>query len=320
MKILITGGAGFIGSHLVEYHLKKGDIVYAIDDLSSGVESNIASFKNNSNFHFTQANILTWTEMDEIVSKIDRIYHMAAIVGVYKVLEEPEQVLIVNILGCEKLLQSVKKHNPKARVIIASSSEVYGPHTEELSETTNLIIEASAKNRWHYAVSKLTDESFTLAFHHKFNMSITAIRLFNTIGPRQVGRYGMVVPRFVKQAVDNKPITVFGSGNQTRSFCDVRDTVIMLDKLAENEKSIGEIINVGNDREITITDLALLVKALAKSDSEIQYIPYKEAYGENYVDIQRRKPNLTKLFTYIDFQYHWKLEDSIQYLISHEVN
>src|SRR5262249_41096084 len=155
--------------------------------------------------------------------------------------------------------QSIKTYNPHARVIVASSSEVYGPHTKALSENTNLIIEASAKNRWHYAVSKLADESFTLAFHHKFNMAITAIRLFNTIGPRQIGRYGMVVPRFIKQAVNNEPITVFGNGNQTRSFCDVRDTVIMLDKLAENEKSIGEIINVGNDHEITIKGLALLV-------------------------------------------------------------
>jgi UDP-glucose 4-epimerase len=316
MHILVSGGAGFIGSHLVEYHLKKGDTVHAIDDLSSGSESNITDFISHPNFKFKRTDILHWENMQEAVARADRIYHMAAVVGVYKVLEEPDRVLNVNILGFQKLLQAIQDSHVNPRVIVASSSEVYGQNKEPtLKEDANLMIQASARNRLHYAVSKLADESFAIAFHKKFAIPITIIRLFNTIGPRQVGRYGMVVPRFINQAISNTPITVFGKGEQTRSFCDVRDTVTILDLLAQNEKAVGEPINVGNDREIAIKDLAALVKKLANSDSKIEYVPYQEAYGEAYVDIQRRKPDLNKLLSYINFKHQWTLEDSISNLI-----
>lgn len=319
MNILITGGAGFIGSHLAEYHLKKGDAVFAIDDLSSGIEANITPFQKNPNFEFEHTDILHWTSINEKIAWADRIYHMAAVVGVYKVLEEPIKVLTVNILGFEKLLHAIKLSHVRPKIIIASSSEVYGPHNEPaLKEDMNLIIEAAAKNRWHYAVSKLADESFALAFQKKMGISSTIIRLFNTIGPRQTGRYGMVVPRFVAQAMNNESITVFGEGSQTRSFCDVRDTVVMLDLLAENEDAVGETINVGNDREITMKDLAILVKKLAGSRSEIEYIPYEQAYSSDYVDIKRRKPDLNKLFSYIQFKHQWTLEDSITDLMNNK--
>lgn len=321
MRVLITGAAGFIGSYMVEHHLKKGDHVYAIDDLSSGSETNLNSLTEHPNFQFSNADIVTWQEIEKMVLWSDRIYHMAAIVGVYKVLQDPARVLAVNIAGCERLLRAVKTTNWKPRVIIFSSSEVYGPSLErQLSEDNDLTIESAAKNRWHYAVSKLADESFALAYYRKFGVPITMVRLFNTIGPRQIGRYGMVVPRFVEQAIKNEPITVFGSGNQTRSFCDVRDTVVMLDMLASCDKSIGEIVNVGNDHEITINELAQLVKKIAKSDSKIEHIPYDEAYGEEYVDILFRRPDLKKLLSLIDYRFKWPLDKSISDIMEYKKN
>ncbi|MDI9819354.1 MULTISPECIES: NAD(P)-dependent oxidoreductase [unclassified Legionella] len=317
MRILVTGAAGFIGSHLVQYHLKKGDTVCGIDDMSSGVESNIQPFLPDPEFHFIQDDIITWPEIEKFAAWADRIYHMAAIVGVYKVIDEPERVLAVNIAGCERLLRAVRKANWKAQLLLASSAEVYGPSNKlPLAEDDNIILETAAKNRWNYAISKLANEAMGLSYHQKFNIPIVMARLFNTIGPRQTGRYGMVVPNFVKQAMSNLPITVFGTGNQTRSFCDVRDTVVMLDLLMNTNSSFGEIINVGNDREITINQLANVVKQTVNPDAVIDHIPYLEAYGENYVDIQRRRPQLKKLFSLIEFQHQWSLEATIKSLMN----
>lgn len=316
MRVIVTGGAGFIGSHIVEYQLKKGNQVYAIDNLSSGREQNIAPFLESPNFRFINEDIILWKDIEKIVHWADCIYHMAAVVGVFKVLEEPSRVLAVNIAGTERLLRAIHASDWKPRVILASSSEVYGPNTETvLKEETNLIIESAARNRWHYSVSKLADESFGLAYYRKFDIPITIIRFFNTIGPRQSGRYGMVAPRFVEQAVNNEPISVFGDGTQTRSFCDVRDTVVLLDQLANNPKSIGEIVNVGNDREIKIKDFAELVKECAGSRSKITLVPYDKAYGEEYVDIKSRRPDLTKLKSLTDFQYEWTYEKTLHDLI-----
>ncbi|MBA2654793.1 MAG: GDP-mannose 4,6-dehydratase [Gammaproteobacteria bacterium] len=316
MRVLITGAAGFIGSHLVEHHLNKGDMVYGIDNLSSGQECNITPFMNNPNFRFSNQDIVTWKDIDKIVTWADLIYQMAAVVGMFKVLEEPERVLAVNIAGCERLLRAIRTADWKPRVIIASSSEVYGPTNQALlQEDANLIIESNARNRWHYAVSKLADESFGLAYYRKFGIPITLIRFFNTVGPRQTGRYGMVVPRLVDQAIENEPLTVFGDGEQSRSFCDVRDTAKILDQLAHSEKSIGEIVNVGNDQEITINNLAELIKKLAGSDSPIDHISYEKAYGEEYVDIRCRRPDLTKLQSLIDLKFDWNLEGTIKDVI-----
>ncbi|ASQ44588.1 Bifunctional polymyxin resistance protein ArnA [Legionella clemsonensis] len=315
MRILITGAAGFIGSHLVEHHLNKGDTVCGIDDLSTGLESNIKKFVSNSSFYFIKDNIITWPDIEKFASWADRIYHMAAIVGVYKVIQEPEKVLSVNIAGCENLLKAVSKTNWKAQVLLASSAEVYGPNNKlPLAEEDNIIIETAAKNRWNYAISKLANEAMGLAYYQQFHIPVVIARLFNTIGPRQTGRYGMVVPNLVNQALSNQPITVFGSGEQTRSFCDVRDTVVMLDLLMNSKKAFGKIINVGNNREISINKLAELVKSIVNPRGDIQHVSYLKAYGKNYIDIQRRKPDLNRLFQYIDFKHNYSLEETIHLL------
>ncbi len=323
MHVLVTGGAGFIGSHLVEYHLNKGHKVHVVDDLSTGSLQNIAVFQGNPHFLFTQADVLTWSELEKSAAWADRIYHMAAVVGVYRVLAEPINVLATNIPGCERVLRAAAANGWKPRIMIASSSEVYGQSQgtdSGFKETDNLIIESAAKNRWNYAISKIADEAFGLSYTRELGIPITLMRFFNTVGPRQTGRYGMVVPRLVEQAVNNQPITVYGDGNQTRSFCDVRDTVLALDALANTTDSVGEIVNVGNDGEISINDLAELIRKRAGSKSHIVHVPYKEAYGEKfdeaYIDIQRRKPNLTKFFKLTGFQHHWTLEKTIDDLIA----
>ena len=216
MHILVTGGAGFIGSHIVEYHLAKGDQVHAIDNLSTGILDNIAAFKNNTLFRFDNENILLWSQLEKAVTWADRIYHMAAVVGVYRVLAEPIEVLAVNIAGCERLLRAVATAGWRPRVLIASSSEVYGPgNGQALKEDDMVTMESGARNRWNYAISKLANEAYGLSYARKLNIPVTLIRFFNTIGPRQTGRYGMVVPRFVKQATDNGVITVFGEGSNS---------------------------------------------------------------------------------------------------------
>ncbi len=317
MHVLVTGGAGFIGSHIVEYHLSKGDNVHVVDDLTTGSYQNIAPFIKNPLFRFDEADILIWNNLEKAATWADRIYHMAAVVGVYRVLAEPIKVLAINISGCERLLRSVAAGGWSPHIIIASSSEVYGPDNEpNLHEDLPLIVHSGAKNRWNYAISKIADESFGLSYARKAGLKVTLARFFNTIGPRQVGRYGMVVPRFIKQAVNNETITVYGDGTQTRSFCDVRDTVIALDLLASNPASVDEIVNVGNDYEICIKDLAELVRRCAKSTSPIEIISYKKAYGEEYEDVLRRRPDLTKFYRLTGFKHKWTLEESICNMIA----
>jgi UDP-glucose 4-epimerase len=316
LKIFITGGAGFIASHLIDYHLSKGDTIFAIDDLSTGSLDNIALFKENPNFHFEEADILTWPRLESMIDTVDRVYHLAAVVGIYRVLEAPINLINTNIAASERLIKAVSFSRKNPVLLIASSSEVYG-HSEKnlLKESDTLIIESALEARWNYAISKLADEVIGVAYSKQNKLPILIIRFFNTIGPRQTGRYGMVVPRFVQQACQNKPLTIFGDGNQTRSFCDVRDTIIGLDLLMQNKESYGKIINVGNDKEISIKNLAELIKQRAKSQSEFQYLSYEKAYGEKFTDIAHRRPDLSLFFQLTGFQHQWTLEKTIDDLI-----
>ena len=316
MHVLVTGGAGFIGSHLVEYHLGRGDKVHVVDALTTGRVENIRAFLGDPGFRFDEADILTWGDLDKAAAWADRVYHMAAEVGVYRVLAEPIRVLATNIAGTERLLRAVTAGKWRPQVLLASSSEVYGPSPEsELREESALTIHSGAPSRWNYAVSKLADEALGMSYARHLDLPVTIVRFFNTTGPRQTGRYGMVVPRFIRQAVAGEPLTIYGDGTQTRSFCDVRDTVAALDLLAGNPASAGEIVNVGNDREITIRGLAELIRERAGSRSPLQFLSYQEAYGEEFEDINHRCPVLDKLYGLTGFRHGWTLEKTLDDLI-----
>jgi len=321
MHVVITGGAGFIGSHLAEYHLAKGDKVHAVDNLSTGTLDNVTPFENHPGYRFSNADILTWPDLDKTMGWADRVYHMAAIVGVFRVLEDPVRVLAVNIAGTERVLRAVKAGGWRPHVIVASSSEVYGQGSGggpgDFREDAQLAIESGATSRWNYAVSKLADEAFGLSYAREKNgQAVTVVRLFNTVGPRQTGRYGMVMPRFVEQALNGGPIKVFGDGTQSRSFCDVRDTVVAFDLLASNPASAGEIVNVGNNQEISIKGLAEKVRSLAGSNAAIELVPYHIAYGVEFDDIRRRCATFDKLRRLTGFRPKWRLDDTLLDLIS----
>lgn len=316
MHVLITGGAGFIGSHLVDLHLARGDQVHVVDDLSTGSRANLVRHEDNSRLRFDEADILVWPHLERAVAWADRIYNLAAVVGVYRVIAEPTKTLAVNIAACERLLRAAREGGWRPQVVLASSSEVYG-HNDLglLHEDQDLVVSSRAGTRWGYSVSKIADEALGLAYAQRYGIPAVVARFFNTIGPRQVGRYGMVVPRFVAQAVRNEPITVFGGGAQTRSFCDVRDTVVALDALASVAGRDTVVANVGNDREITILELAQLVIQRAGSQSTIRHMTLREAYGEDFEDIRRRRPDLSRLRQLTGFDHRHTLERTIDDLI-----
>lgn len=317
MHILVTGGCGFIGSNIVEYHLEKGDEVYAVDNLSTGSLHNISSFEKNPRFHFFHEDILTWTDLKKAIDWSDRIYHMAAIVGIFRVICEPINVISNNISGCERILNLASQKVIPPLIVIASSSCVYGQSQNKIvDETSSLILPCVQHLLYGYHISKITEEGLALAYYTKFKLPIIITRLFNTIGPRQTGNYGMVVPRFIKQACNEEPITVFGNGKQSRSFCDVRDVVTFFDLLASNNEAIGEIINVGNNFEISINELAHKIKNQANSTSSITYVPYIEAYGNELLDVKRRRPNIDKLIKLTKHKPRWTIEQTISYLIN----
>lgn len=319
MHILITGGAGFIGSHLVDLHLARGDQVHVVDDLSTGQRSNVIPHLDHPRYRFDEADILTWDRLDRAVAWADRIYNLAAVVGVYRVLAEPTNVLAVNIAACERLLRAARDGGWKPQVVLASSSEVYGHNDEHvLHEDQDLVVSSRAGTRWGYSVSKIADEALGMSYAQRFGIPAVIARFFNTVGPRQVGRYGMVVPRLVGQAVRNEPITVFGGGTQSRSFCDVRDTVVALDQLATFSGNNTVVCNVGNDREISILALAELIIERSGSRSPILHQSLREAYGEDFEDIRRRRPNLSRLREMTGFQHQYSLERTIDDLIAIE--
>lgn len=318
MRVLITGGAGFIGSHLAEFHLQRGDEVHAVDDLSTGSLDNVAPFRDERAFRFERAEIRTWDGLPAAIAAADRVYHMAAVVGMFRVLAEPDAVLATNVAGTERVLRCVRESGGRPRVLIASSSEVYGPvGTHRLDETDGLLVHCdTAKTQWNYALSKLAGEALGITYSGSFGVPVTIARLFNTIGRRQSGRYGMVVPRFVQQAAAGEPITVFGDGLQTRSFCNVDDSVRAMHLLCESDAAEGEIVNVGNDRSITILDLANLVREMSGSGSPVVFVPDSEAYYHGFHGIRHRKPALDKLKRLVGFEPEHSLEDTIADLLA----
>lgn len=301
MRVLITGGAGFIGSHLSDAYLNRGDEVFIIDDLSTGSFENIRHLRDHPRFHYTIDNVHNQPVTAELVDQVDVIVHLAAAVGVKLIVESPVRTIETNVHGTEVVLSLANKK--KKKVLIASTSEVYGLSTQvPFTEDGNLVMGATTKGRWSYACSKAIDEFLALAYWREKKLPTTVVRLFNTVGPRQTGQYGMVIPTFVKQALAGRPITVYGDGKQSRCFCFVGDVVGALMKLMDDEKAVGEVFNIGSDQEISIVDLARKVKELTSSQSEIVFVPYDEAYEEGFEDMPRRVPNISKVNKQVGFQ------------------
>jgi UDP-glucose 4-epimerase len=320
MRVLITGGAGFIGSHLAEAYLEQGNEVYIIDDLSTGSLDNIRGLQENKAFSdrlfVTIDTILNQNIMLELVGTCDLVFHLAAAVGVRYILEHPLASININVHGTEKVLELCAKF--KKKVLITSSSEVYGKHLHApLVETDNIIYGPSSKFRWSYAASKLMDEFTALAYFRTKGLPAIITRLFNTVGPRQTGAYGMVIPRFVDQALKNEPLTVYGDGRQTRTFTYVKDVVEALMGLMSHEKTPGEVFNIGGTEEITILDLAKKIIAATGSTSVIEIIPYEKAYEKDFEDMLRRVPSIEKIKSYIGFAPKTDLDTILRKVIEH---
>jgi UDP-glucose 4-epimerase len=316
MNILVTGGAGFIGSHVVEHHLNRGDEVVAVDDLSTGSPSNVEIFRPDPRFRFVKADVLTWDGLAGAVNVADRVYHLAAVVGMFRVLREPVRVTEVNVCATERLLSTIAAGTRHPQVVIASSSSVYShSHSRDLREDDELVYLPREGGLTGYALSKLTNEIQAMAYREEHGLQVTMPRLFNAVGPRQTGNYGFVLPRFIQQALSGEPLTVFGDGTQTRSFCDVRDTVTAIELLAGNPAAAGQPVNVGNEREINILDLARLVIERTASSSNIEFVPFEKAYGARFDQITQRHPVEERLRSLTGFQPRWSLEQTIDDLL-----
>lgn len=316
MRALVTGGAGFIGSHLSERLLELGHEAFIIDNLWTGKLTNIAKIQNHPRFHLVVDTILNESVMNELAFKVDHIYHLAAAVGVRTIMDHPVETLDTNVKGTETVLRLANRF--KKKVFIASTSEVYGKHVQHtLSEEDNRVMGSVKKRRWAYACSKTLDEFLALAYHDEKKLPVVIGRLFNTVGPRQTGQYGMVLPNFVQSALLGKPITVYGDGTQSRSFCHVSDVVEAVIKLMNEPSAEGDIFNVGSDREITIKELAYKVKEMTESPSEVEYIPYEKAYGPSFEDMERRCPDIRKIRSLIGFEPTQDLKAIIQSVIDY---
>lgn len=316
MKVLITGGAGFIGSHLAEQHLNRGDGVYIIDDLSTGSMENIEHIKKHPNFHYALDTVTNQQLVAELVDLCDATYHLAAAVGVRLIVESPVRTIETNIRGTEIVLEQAAKK--RKRVLVTSTSEVYGKReTIPFREDDDLVMGATNKGRWSYACSKAIDEFLAIAYWKEKKVPTVIARLFNTVGPRQTGRYGMVIPNFVKQALSNEDITVYGDGSQSRCFTHVNDVVGALMKLIERSEAVGEVYNIGGDYEVTILQLAERIKALSGSNSRISFLPYDKAYEEGFEDMMRRVPDISKIRDLIGYQPTFGLDEILKSVIDY---
>jgi UDP-glucose 4-epimerase len=316
-RALITGGSGFIGSHLAERLLAAGWEVYALDDLSTGSLANVEHLTERQDYHLIVESVLKPAVVSELVHKCDVVYHLAAAVGVRKIVEEPIQTLVTNIQGTETVLEYCNKF--EKRVLVASTSEVYGDRLEPeaLEEESRRIYGPTTARRWAYAESKAIDEFVSLAYHQERGLDCVIVRLFNTVGPRQSGMYGMVIPRFVSAALAGRPIEIHGDGTQTRCFCHVQDTIAGLQGLMDETATSGEVFNVGSTERISILDLANRIIERTESDSELVYIPYAEVYGQGIEDMLHRQPSIEKIAGRIGWRPTRTLDDILTDVIEH---
>ena len=294
MKYLVTGGAGFIGSHISDSLIKRGDQVVVLDNLSTGNRKNIEHLLKNPSFTLTEGSILDTSVVNDVVNSVDHVLHFAAAVGVFTIVDKPLESLTTNIRGTENILEA--SHRFKKEVLIASSSEIYGKNVvSALHEESDRIVGSPLKSRWSYSEAKAIDESMAYFYYQEKKLGVRLVRFFNTVGPRQVGHYGMVVPRFVSAALKNEPLTVYGTGSQSRCFCHVYDAVAGVLAVIDSNATLGEVFNIGNDEEITIEDLANEVIELTGSKSVIEKVLYEKAYAPGFEDMQRRVPDISKI-------------------------
>jgi UDP-glucose 4-epimerase len=316
LRVLITGGAGFIGSHLSDAYVARGDEVYVIDDLSTGSIDNIAHLKKHERFHYTIDSVHNQPVVAELIDQCDVVFHLAAAVGVKLIVESPVRTIETNVRGTEVVLKQANKK--KKKVLVASTSEVYGLSNDvPFREDGILVMGATTKGRWSYACSKAIDEFLALAYWREKKLPTVVVRLFNTVGPRQTGQYGMVIPTFVRQALAGRPITVYGTGEQTRCFGFVKDVVGALVSLMEKDEAVGGVYNIGSNEEVSINQLAEKVRELTGSKSEIVRVPYDEAYEEGFEDMPRRVPDISKVGALTGFRPTVKLEEILQSVIAY---
>jgi UDP-glucose 4-epimerase len=316
MRVLITGGAGFVGSHLSEVLLERGDEVFILDNLSTGSIENVVHLKPNPRFHYTIDTVSNEPVLAELIDRCDIVVHLAAAVGVKLIVEQPVHTIETNVHGTEVVLKHANKK--KKLVLIASTSEVYGKSADvPFREDADLVLGPTSKHRWAYACSKMIDEFLALAYWKERKLPVIVVRLFNTVGPRQTGQYGMVIPNFVRQALAGQPITVFGDGTQSRSFTYVGDVVRAMVALIDEPRAIGQVFNIGNGHEITIGDLAVKVKKMTGSNSEIVNVPYEKAYEAGFEDMPRRVPDITRIKSLVGYAPTVELEETLTRVIEH---